>query len=195
MKIYESLAKVQAEIKAPKDLYNKFGGYKYRSVESITEAAKPVLKKYNLALFMNDEIVSIDSRFYVKSTATIAGSDEVISVSAFAREEDNKKGMDAAQVTGAATSYARKMALGGLFALDDSKDADTLNVGEQEQAKAESKPETPSAKTSALDEALVDELVSLGGSIKVVATYFKKTEEEVTNEDILALVNRKKGVK
>ncbi len=122
------LAQIQNEIKAPKGQFNKFGNYKYRSCEDIVEAAKPVLNRHGFALTLTDEIVNIGSRFYVKATATISNGTETFTASAFAREEEIKKGMDGSQITGAASSYARKYALNGLFAIDDTKDADATNT-------------------------------------------------------------------
>lgn len=126
------LPQIQNEIKAPKGQLNKFGNYKYRSCEDIVEAAKPVLLKHGYALILSDEIVEIGGRFYVKATATIKSKDAEFSATAFAREEEMKKGMDGAQITGSASSYARKYALNGLFAIDDTKDADATNTHEEE---------------------------------------------------------------
>jgi hypothetical protein len=131
------LQKIQSELKAPKGQFNKFGGFRYRNAEDILEALKPLLAKYECVLTISDEIVLIGERYYVKATATISfidsfrNNDQIIndyeerSVSAYAREEDTKKGMDGSQITGAASSYARKYALNGLFAIDDTKDADS----------------------------------------------------------------------
>ena len=123
-----TLSKIQAEIKAPKGQMNKFGGYKYRSCEDIVEAAKPILNKYGFYLTLTDDIVNIGSRFYVKATATISNGTESFTATSFAREEESKKGMDGSQITGASSSYARKYALNGLFAIDDTKDADATNT-------------------------------------------------------------------
>lgn len=140
----EKLISIQQALKAPKGQYNSFGGYNYRSCEDILEAVKPILAKENVALVVSDEIVEVGGRIYVKATATlfepIIGGD-TISVSAFAREEESKKGMDAAQLTGATSSYARKYALNGLFAIDDNRDADATNT----HGKAEPKKEYPAA--------------------------------------------------
>lgn len=124
-----TLQKIQAELKAPKGQYNSFGKYKYRSTEDIVEAAKPVLAKYDLALNLVDEIVNVGDRYYVKATATLLNAEgEVVTLAtAFAREPESKKGMDESQITGATSSYARKYALNGLFAIDDTKDADATN--------------------------------------------------------------------
>lgn len=124
MNIYEKLARIQAELKAPKGQFNSFGGYKYRSCEDITEAVKPLLQEVGAVLLMRDELVLIGDRYYIKATASVADAEGDISVTAYAREEKEKKGMDGAQVTGSASSYARKYALNGLFAIDDTKDPD-----------------------------------------------------------------------
>lgn len=136
----EALLKIQQELKAPKWQFNKFGGYKYRSCEDIIEAVKPLLAKYKCVLRMDDEIVQIGDRYYVKATATLhIWPNESFSAHAFAREEDSKKWMDGAQITGSASSYARKYALNGLFAIDDGVDPDSTNKGEDAPAK-DSKP-------------------------------------------------------
>ena len=126
-KIAEKLIKIQTELKAPKNLYNNFGKYKYRNAEGICEAVKPFLKENGCVLLLADEIVAVGERIYVKATAQIIDSEteESYRVSAFAREPESKKGMDDSQITGTASSYARKYALNGLFLLDDTKDADT----------------------------------------------------------------------
>lgn len=123
----EKLKEVQTQIKAPKNLYNTFGKYKYRNAEGILEAVKPYLDKYNLFLVLSDEIVQVGERYYIKATAVLHDGEEnkSVSVSAYAREAATKKGMDDSQITGTASSYARKYALNGLFLLDDTKDADT----------------------------------------------------------------------
>ena len=136
-----NLVKIQAELKVPKNQTNNFGKYKYRSAEDIVEAVKPILNKYGTALLISDEVVQVGDRIYVKATAKLVnGTDESIIVNGWAREEEVKKGMDAAQITGSASSYARKYALNGLFAIDDTKDADATNnhqdeVGEEKRMK------------------------------------------------------------
>ena len=136
-----NLVKIQAELKVPKNQTNAFGKYKYRSAEDIIEAVKPILNKYGTALVVSDEVVQVGDRVYIKATATLLDStDDHISVNGWAREEEVKKGMDAAQITGSASSYARKYALNGLFAIDDTKDADATNnhqdeVGEEKRMK------------------------------------------------------------
>ena len=127
MEFIEKIVAIQSELKAPKGQYNSFGKYNYRSCEDILEGAKPLLAKYGLVLTIRDGIELIGDRFYVKATATITDGKEQLSTEAYARESADKKGMDASQVTGATSSYARKYALNGLLAIDDTKDADTMD--------------------------------------------------------------------
>lgn len=127
MEFIEKIVSIQSELKAPKGQYNSFGKYNYRSCEDILEGVKPLLAKHGLVLTIQDSIDLIGDRFYVKATATITDGKEQLSTSAYARESLDKKGMDASQVTGATSSYARKYALNGLLAIDDTKDADTMD--------------------------------------------------------------------
>ncbi|HAZ3895897.1 TPA: ERF family protein [Escherichia coli] len=121
--LHKKLWTIQQTLNAPKSQRNNFGGYNYRSAEDILEAVKPLFQ--NITLTVSDEIVLIGERYYVKATATLSDGEDAIAVTAYAREEENKKGMDASQITGATSSYARKYALNGLFCIDDAKDADT----------------------------------------------------------------------
>lgn len=123
------LAEVQLKLKAPKSQFNAFGKYKYRSAEDILEALKPVLNG-EATVTLSDELVQVGERYYVKSTALFKSDEETISVSAFAREEENKKGQDGSQITGSSSSYARKYALNGMFLIDDAKDSDSTNTHE-----------------------------------------------------------------
>lgn len=127
MELREKLMCIQVELKAPKNLYNSFGKYNYRNAESICNAVKPYLKNQKVTLTLSDSIECIGNRIYIRADATLADCDtnETILVSAYAREPETKKGMDDSQITGTASSYARKYALNGLFLLDDVKDADT----------------------------------------------------------------------
>ena len=129
------LMNIQQELKAPKGQYNSFGKYAYRSCEDILEAVKPLLKKEKVALTISDELQYIGNRYYIKATATLIDteSEAIISNSAYAREEETKKGMDGSQITGASSSYARKYALNGLFGIDDNKDSDTTNIQSKEE--------------------------------------------------------------
>ena len=122
---------IQHKLKAPKGQYNSFGKYNYRSCEDILEGVKPLLKEHNLALLIDDEIVKIGERYYVKATAKITDGREIVSATAYAREPDTKKGMDESQITGATSSYARKYALNALLCIDDTKDADTMDNGKK----------------------------------------------------------------
>ena len=144
--LHDALIAIQKKLKAPKDLYNKFGNYKYRSAESILEAVKPLLAENGVLLTITDELVMIGTRYYVKSTATAQKSGETMCGIGYAREDDTKKGMDGSQVTGASSSYARKYALNGLFLIDDTKDADTdeyRNQHESAEKKQQPKPSQP----------------------------------------------------
>lgn len=145
MNLYEKLLKIQGELKAPKGQFNSFGKYKYRSCEDILEAVKPLCVKYGLCLTLADKVELIGERYYIKATATVTDieADITHSVSAYAREEENKKGMDSSQITGSASSYARKYALNGLFDIDDTKDADT-----DEQAKQTKQQSNKTQNTS-----------------------------------------------
>jgi hypothetical protein len=131
--IYAALQAVQRELKAPKGQYNSFGKYKYRSCEDIVEAVKPLLNEQGLILTMSDEVVGVADRVYIKATCKVidVANGDVIETSALARESLTKKGMDDSQITGTASSYARKYALNGLFAIDDTKDADTDQYKQQ----------------------------------------------------------------
>ena len=119
------LLQIQRELKAPKGNYNSFGKYRYRSCEDILEAVKPLLAKYDCLLFLSDRPVVQNDWHFIQATATFIDGDQTIEVTAYARESEEKKGMDASQITGTASSYARKYALNGLFLIDDTKDADT----------------------------------------------------------------------
>lgn len=138
--LQESLIEIQKKLKAPKDQYNSFGKYKYRSCEGILEAVKPLLAAEGVLLVITDQVLEIGNRIYVKASATASKGNGSNTVTAYAREDDTKKGMDGSQITGTASSYARKYALNGLFLIDDTKDADTI------QANASKKAEKPQAK-------------------------------------------------
>ncbi len=144
MTIHEKLVDIQLRLNAPKGQYNTFGKYYYRSCEDILTAVKPLLGEHKLSITLVDNIEAVGNRYYIKATATISDGENSISASAFAREEENKKGMDGSQITGASSSYARKYALNGLFAIDDNKDSDSTNNGLQgsQKAKGERKEQT-----------------------------------------------------
>lgn len=158
--ILASLLAVQRDLKAPKGQFNSFGKYKYRSCEDIVEAVKPLLNDNGLILTMSDEVVEMGGRVYIKATATVTDivNGDKIEVTAMAREPEEKKGMDTSQITGTASSYARKYALNGLFAIDDTKDADTEEYAQNVQnapqtAKTSSKGKTTTTTTKTQNKA------------------------------------------
>lgn len=198
------LQEVQTELKAPKSQYNSFAKYHYRSQEDILEAVKPLLAKRGLALTLNDEIVQFGTRVYVKATATLYGEmDKSFKVEAYAREPEEKKGMDESQITGTASSYARKYALNGLFAIDDTEDSDAqdkLTGGKQALLHFEAPnnikivPDVkivPVSNKNIKVETLA-EAKALRISLEKVATYLKKRPEEVTEEDRQKCIATKK---
>lgn len=186
--IFDRLAKVQQQLKAPKNQRNNYGGYNYRSCEDILEAVKPLLGALSLSLLINDEIVLIGERYYVKATATIYDyKGNYVSNSGYAREELTRKGMDSAQITGAASSYARKYALNGLFAIDDTKDADALNNVEEpkKQTTAPSKaPEKITAKQALAELAKVK-------SVEELKLAFTRLPQELRADDSIIEFCRK----
>ena len=175
--IFVTLQSIQQSLVAPKGQYNSFGKYSYRSAEDILEALKPILQEHDAVLILQDGIVQIGDRYYVEATATLYAVGETIGTTAYAREDDSKKGMDGSQVTGAASSYARKYALNGLFMIDDNKDPDTDEyhnqnnqgsskqqkpAGQKEQtAKASSKSNEPRNITGEEAKALRTELKNM----------------------------------
>lgn len=143
----KELIAIQSELKAPKSQFNKFGGYKYRKAEDILEAVKPLLNKQKCTLTITDDVVMIGNRIYVKATATIKNEKgECETTTGWAREEETKKGMDGSQITGASSSYARKYALNGLFAIDDNADSDTTNDGQHQEAQQQTQTQQPAAQ-------------------------------------------------
>ena len=167
MNIYEKLTEVQNELKAPKSKYNSFGKYNYRSCEDILEAVKPILKAKRLAMTVKDDVFNIGDRFYIMATVTVfdCESEEKVTTTAYAREDADKKGMDGSQITGSSSSYARKYALNGMFAIDDTKDADSWNTNDKdrtvEKKEAERATEEQIAKLRALYKGKEDKLMEL----------------------------------
>lgn len=161
---------IQHRLKAPKGQYNSFGKYKYRSCEDILEAVKPILHEVGCSLTLTDEVVLIGDRYYIKATARLTGEDTDEVTTAYAREDQDKKGMDGSQITGTASSYARKYALNGLFCIDDTKDADTDEYANQNKRTA---PATaPKTEKEVFDpshplwQKALDKMVAGKGSIK-----------------------------
>lgn len=149
MTIYEKLLEIQKELKAPKSQYNSFGKYNYRSAEDILEAVKPLCYNNKAVLTLSDDIVLVNERYYVKACAVLTDAEKpesTILVSAYAREEEKKTGMDSSQVTGAASSYARKYALNGLFDIDDTKDSDFTNTGSSKKDSESKKSKAPASE-------------------------------------------------
>lgn len=175
--LQQKLIEIQSELKAPKSQYNKFGGYNYRNCEDILEAVKPLCAKHEIVPLLSDEIVMIGDRFYIKATAKVTDGKDEIATTAFARESKDKKGMDESQITGSASSYARKYALNGLFCIDDTKDADFMD---NSQSSKQQQPKTQPTKETHVKG--YDEFVALQKSKKVppaeitkyIAAEFKK---------------------
>lgn len=183
MSIYEKLNAIQTSLKAPKTQNNEFGGYKYRSCEDILEAVKPLLASYKAVLLLSDELIQIGERYYIKAVATFADTEspELITVTASAREELTRKGMDSSQITGATSSYARKYALSGLFAIDDTKDADTMDNRDNPKSSDRQDNRDNNRRT-----ALTAELKRLGVDINKIAIYFKLDRADDLTNDHLA---------
>lgn len=206
----DALRKIQQELKAPKGQFNKFGGYHYRSAEDILEAVKPLLAKAKAELILSDEIVEVGGRVYVKATALLSDGSEQAKVTAYAREPEDKKGMDASQITGTASSYARKYALNGLFLIDDTKDADTDEYRQQQQAapqqpaqKQQTSRQQPAAQQKKADAAtikLIRELITATESdTEKLCKYFRvgavEDMSETTAKKCLAMLRTKQAAK
>ena len=176
MSVYQKLLNIQTQLKAPKSQYNSYGKYYYRNCEDILEAVKPLLKKENCTLFLTDEVETIENRFYIKVTVHFVDIDDgtTINVTAFAREEESKKGMDGSQVTGASSSYARKYALNGLFCIDDTKDSDTTN-------KEEDKPDEAKKEECEEKKRLANAIKSIDELVKKLIEVKKVEKNVVTN--------------
>lgn len=215
MNIYEKLSNIQNELKCNKNQFNKFGGYKYRSCEDILEAVKPICKKYGTTLVLSDEIVVLGEginqyttikdngnetetntttrgqRFYIKAIATLydtENNNEQVWNMAYAREEESKKGMDGSQITGTASSYARKYALNGLFNIDDTKDADTDEFTKQQQSIDEDKI-IDKTKVQALNKSIenagiTDEIVEL-----ILSQYGYTSTSEIKIKDYMQIIS------
>ncbi|VTS36143.1 MULTISPECIES: ERF family protein [Streptococcus anginosus group] len=176
-KIFGVLQSIQNELVAPKGQYNSFGKYNYRSAEDILEALKPILKKHNAAITLSDDITYIEGRHYVEASVTLYAEGEAIGTKALAREEESKKGMDGSQITGTASSYARKYALNGLFAIDDNKDADSDEYQNQNKGttKSESaaKPDQKNSNSQQTKQA--------PSTKKITGAQAKKLREDIKN--------------
>lgn len=193
LNVREKLSKIQEELDVPKKQWNKFGEFWYRSCEDILEASKPVCKKYNTCLTLQDELVELNGKVYIKGIATLLDydSNESIVNCAYARESEIKKGMDASQLTGTASSYARKYALNGLFCLDDTKDADTdefkktlSDTEEKQEIKATSK------QLQLIQELFKDDVENLKN---IMNQYAKTKITELTVKEASEIIKEKKG--
>lgn len=176
MAIYEKLMHIQSKLKAPKNQRNTFGNYNYRSCEDILEALKPLMEEQKTALIINDEPVQIGERYYIKATAKLLDSEngECVEVSALAREEEDKKGMDASQITGSTSSYARKYALNGLFCIDDSHDSDATNTHESAQEVRSKKKNDKSINITEAEKKAIQALCKRKGiEEKTVLNYYR----------------------
>lgn len=198
--IDRTLQAIQTELKAPKGQYNKFGNYKYRSCEDILEAVKPILAKHGANLILTDDIDMRGDRFYVRATAVLRVGEKVIGTStAFAREPEDKKGMDASQITGTASSYARKYALNGLLLIDDTKDEDSNELHEEKAAKEEQKatsrktankdknPKAPEGEVKPEEEMTKPTDIITPAHVKAVRARISKAAEKGKNLDEPAL--------
>lgn len=192
----EELIRIQTELKAPKNLYNSFGKYKYRNAEGIMEAVKPLLKKYNCYLTLCDDIHMIGDRYYLRATATFVNKDgKSVVVTALAREDDNKKGMDGSQITGTASSYARKYALNGLFLIDDTKDADTDEYANETAAKAKkAKKAAPATIVTSGLQAALNECNAAKNKDELMAVWNNHADLHSDKDFMLAMSTKKKEV-
>lgn len=180
--IHKKLSAIQAALKAPKSQYNEFGKYKYRKAEDILESVKPLLAANGCTLTCTDELILVGSRYYIKATATITSIEDGSSVytTAYAREEEEKKGMDGSQVTGASSSYARKYALNGLLCIDDTADSDTTNVGDTKPTPAPA-PRAPRKKATAVPD--MSNLLPGGPDYRKVVSLYAKGVKSKSGED------------
>ena len=196
MNIYEKLMNIQKELKAPKSQYNSFGKYKYRSCEDILESVKPLLEKYKVTIILTDKLEQIGERYYIRAMAILfdTESDNSIENTAYAREEETKKGMDGSQITGTSSSYARKYALNGLLLIDDTKDADTDEFT-KENNKGKTKEEPKEKKITPGQIKVLSKLYTGDNLVKLLElNKIDKLEDmsmEKANEIILKL--KKKG--
>lgn len=187
MKLSEKLTNIQNELKAPKNMYNSFGKYKYRNLESILECVKPLLVKHRCSLTISDTVQAVGDRVYIVATAVLGDldSDETVTVTAMARESVAKKGMDDSQVTGATSSYARKYCMNGLFLIDDTKDADTDEFQNQTTKEKNGQRKPTEEQIKALSNVIERKGLSLMDMLKRVN---KKNVFEITCDDYNKIV-------
>lgn len=201
MGIHEKMMHIQTILKAPKNLYNSFGNYKYRNAEGILEAVKPLLAENKMSMYITDDVQAVGDRVYVKATVKILDTEtgEWVETSALAREALNKKGMDDSQITGTASSYARKYALNGIFLLDDTKDADTDENQKERKARADKQTDDNNAEAirgMKISKIKQDTLLSLCDEMsfdinKILASYHHKDISEITEGEYQYIVANK----
>lgn len=201
MTIHEKMMKIQTTLKAPKNLFNSFGNYKYRNAEGILEAVKPLLAENKLSMYISDDVQAVNDRVYVKATVSIFDIEtgESVMATASAREALNKKGMDDSQITGTASSYARKYALNGIFLLDDTKDADTDENQKERKARADKQTDdnnTEAIRGMKISKIKQDTLLSLCDEMafdinKILASYHHESISEITEGEYQYIVSNK----
>ena len=201
MTIHEKMMKIQTTLKAPKNLFNSFGNYKYRNAEGILEAVKPLLAENKLSMYITDDVQAVGERVYVKATVKVLDTEtgESVETTALAREALNKKGMDDSQITGTASSYARKYALNGIFLLDDTKDADTDENKKEREARAEKQADdkkTNDVKNMKISKIKQDSLLALcdekAFDINKIVKSFRHTKlSEITEGDYQYIIANK----
>lgn len=201
MGIHEKMMHIQTTLKAPKNLYNSFGNYKYRNAEGILEAVKPLLAENKMSMYITDDVQAVGDRVYVKATVKILDTEtgEWVETSALAREALNKKGMDDSQITGTASSYARKYALNGIFLLDDTKDADTDENQKERKARADKQTDDNNAEAirgMKISKIKQDTLLSLCDEMafdinKILASYHHESISEITEGEYQYIVSNK----
>lgn len=194
--LVEVLLAIQQNLVAPKDQYNSFGKYSYRSCEQILKALKPLLAEHNAVILFDEELVEQNGWHYVKATAKLVTMQgETISASSYAREDETRKGMDASQITGSASSYARKYALNALFAIDDVKDSDATNTHGKEQSSAPAKPVKPAdEKIKPTPEEFTAKINSIN-SEQELRKYWASIDEAVKDDYRQEITNRNKELK
>jgi hypothetical protein len=188
------LAEIQAKLKAPKGQFNSFGKYHYRSAEDILEAVKKVVNPMGFSITLTDSVGEVGGRIYVQSTATLDNGEIEYQATGFAREEETKKGMDGSQITGAASSYARKYALNGLFAIDDTKDSDATNDhGKSQESKPQAKTGMPAPSQFDIEFAeLIKDVKNAQSNQELKAIWDLLTDEAKANKEIQQLINHRK---
>jgi len=189
------LAEIQAKLKAPKGQFNSFGKYHYRSAEDILEAVKKVVNPMGFAITLTDDLIFAEGRWYIKSVAELTNGKQTFSSIGLAREEETKKGMDGSQITGAASSYARKYALNGLFAIDDTKDSDATNDhGKSQESKPQAKTGMPAPSKFDIEfKELISDVKSVIAIGELKGIWEKLTDEAKTNKEIQQLFNHRKA--